>query len=193
MDIEVIETKNNFRAIIITDESAEQPYDDGATPILTIANNGYGTGRVEAFNRQAEEFTGVFNELWQRFELEDLERFARIFLGAKGVSYWHSAGMGGYYFAFDTDKWAEEVGCPEDRREVAARDSLKEVQAWAEGDVWGVAVQELVTYTKTYSSGDEETGEEWVTVDDTSVWGFYGAEYAEQQAREELDRVTADK
>jgi hypothetical protein len=207
-DLDIIEERDGYRVRLEYDDSPEQPYDDGATPIFTIERSGYGE-HVEAFNRQAEPYVDAVSEMMSRFGLEELERFARIFYGAVKFESWYSEGISGYYVAFDTEEWRAEVGVtPEILKDGGYY--LTEVRAWAEGDVYGYIVEKNVNYKKVYDDPEmeDEDGEEWVEVAEqgttgkrdaegniiyfsmpVSVWGHYGREWAEQAAREALADV----
>jgi hypothetical protein len=173
---ETLEERDGYRVRLEVDDSADKPYDDGATPILTIERVGYGT-RVEAFNPQAEAYVSAVAEVLDRHDMETVERFVKIFYGAiKMDTYW-SDGIRGYYVAFDTAEWRAEVGATPER--LKDENYLSEVEAWATGDVYGFIVERN-------DSGDSD---DWEETD--SCWGFYGHEYAEQAAREALTAAIA--
>lgn len=48
---------------------------------------------------------------------------------------------------------------------------------WAWGDTYGLTIEELKTYTKTYEDGKTEECEEWESID--SIGGFYGYDIKE--------------
>lgn len=193
-DLDIIEERDGFRVRLEYDDSPEQPYDDGATPIFTIEPSNYGQ-RVEAFNRQAEPYVNIVSEVVSRFGLEGLERFARIFYGAVNFDDWYSDGIRGHYVAFDTEEWRADMGITDTER-LKAENYLSEVRAWAEGDVYGYIVEREVSFEKKYFNAEgedledlEDSGTEWVEVEDGSCWGHYGREWAEQAAREALAGV----
>lgn len=180
---EILAERDGYRVSLVVDENADKPYNDGATPILTLEHSGYGGYRVEAFNRQAEEYVHAVAEIVESHGLETLERFVKIFYGAVKLDSEWSDGISGYYVAFDTADWRETVGAP-----IAALQTenyLSEVMAWANGDVWGYVVDKSVPYTKTYGDGTTVEESEWDDVD--SCYGYYGREYAEEAALEALD------
>lgn len=184
---ETIEEADGYRVRLELDDSPEEPYDDGATPIFKLdsqRSDYVGGFRAEAFNKQAEPYLDAFRAFESTGkQVEVFERYLRIFHGSVKVQDWHLGYSGEYgYLAFDTVAWREEVGAPLDRLE--AEDYLSEVRSWAEGDVYGYIVERNREYTKTYSDGEQEEGEDWQQVD--SCWGFYGREYAEQSARQAL-------
>lgn len=178
-DLDIIAERDGMRVRLEYDDSPEQPYDDGATPILTLERSGYGGYRVAAFNSQAEPYVSAVAEVLDRHDMETVERFVKIFYGAVKLDSWYSDGLRGYYVAFDTADWREKVGAPVDR--LAAEDYLSEVRAWAEGDVYGYIVE------RRYAEDGYEDEDSWEAVADGSCWGFYGRQWAEQAAREALE------
>jgi hypothetical protein len=187
--LDIVEERDGYRVRLEYDDSPEQPYDDGATPIFTVERSGYGRS-VEAFNKQAEPYVSAVAEILDRFDLETLERFVKIFYGAIKLDSFWSDGIRGHYVAFDTEEWREKVGAPVES--LAKENYLSEVQAWAEGDVYGYLVEEYDAETDTW----EEALETGIVSDGkggwrkfsmpVAVWGFYGREWAEQAAREAL-------
>lgn len=74
-----------------------------------------------------------------------------------------------------------EWGVSEDDVDQPAKASAADWQAWLDGEVYGVALEELTTWTTNTVAG-ERTRDEWETVE--SVWGFYGADYVKAAAVE---------
>lgn len=64
-----------------------------------------------------------------------------------------------------------------------------EYRAWAEGDCWGWILEERAPWQLVRFPGtdrEEHTeGEDWTPVD--SAWGYIGRDYAEQEARAQLE------
>ncbi|QFG12151.1 Hypothetical Protein OBI_RACECAR_312 [Arthrobacter phage Racecar] len=199
-DMDIIKQNDNYRVRLELDEYPEKPYDDGATPILSREFGNYYGSRWEAVNKQGEDLADELNALAGRIqrELEEevIERYLRIFHGAYSVTFDSSENC--RYVSFDTADWREKMGLTDEYMEKVGKDvldpstlsegSLKEVMAWANGDVYGIIVEKLLITFKSYhdpetnASVKEEDGEEWVEVEDGSVWGFYGREYAEEEA-----------
>lgn len=194
-DLDIIEERDGYRVRLQRDESPEQPYDDGATPIFTVEHSRWGGYRLaEAFNKQAEPYLDAVAEILRRHDMETLERFVKIFYGAARMDSWYSEGLEGHYVAFDTAAWREKVGAPEES--LKEEYYLSEVRAWAEGDVWGYIVEKQLRFEKRFFDPEDaevdygyEDGTEWIEVDGESCWGFYGREYAEQSAKEALDNT----
>jgi hypothetical protein len=185
---EIVETFGDYRAVIKLDTDAQEPYNDGATPIfrLEASNEWYRGYSAEAFNLQASPYLDAF----RRFEnsgnhLEIFERYLRIFHGTIKVQQWNvGIDREWGYLAFDTAAWREEVGAP--LKSLEKEDYLSEVRSWAEGDVWGVGVEKRVRW-----STDEEDYEDmdtWEETPDGFVWGYYGQQWAEEEARGMLEQ-----
>lgn len=194
MSIYTIEENDNLRVRLEHDDSGEKPYDEGAVPILSRP---FRYGRWEAVNDQANDYVSLLNQLQDEFEEDVIDRFIRIFLGAYSVM--RDSSENNFYIAFDTAEWREHVGLtdewldrPGNDRTELAKGSLTEVLAWANGEVYGYILERRVLTHTTYTNpvtGEtirELDGEDWEQID--SCWGFYGWEYAEQEAKEEFQR-----
>jgi hypothetical protein len=59
-----------------------------------------------------------------------------------------------------------------------------EWRAWADGDMYGVVVENRHTGTTVWDDGGIDEVEQWRQVD--SLWGLYGHDYAADTARELL-------
>ena len=187
--LDIVKENDTYRVRLEREDYAEKPYDDGATPILSREHR---YGRWEAVNSQAEEFTGLLNELYDRFEEDVIERFIRIFLGAYSVEWDSSSNC--RYLAFDTTAWREHHGLTDEYMSGVdaidptklAEGSLEEIIAWADGEVYGYILEKKKPWTKVYEDEDEdEAGFDWEVVE--SCWGFYGEKYAREEAESVFD------
>ena len=169
---EVIETRESRRLVLALDMDAQEPYDDGGSPILR-----YEYGRAEQLDK-ISSYTlhpRIVEALtrWAPFDKGDpFGRYVRAFHGATVVETYQSDRC--LYVTLDPREWRDKVGASE------GSVSLEEWRAYCEGDVYGWIVQQLVTWTK---EGSDETREEWEDVE--SCWGYYGRKYAEEAARQE--------
>lgn len=199
-DLDIIEENDNFRARLEYDDSADKPYDEGAVPILSREFGRYGN-RFTAVNDEGEAFADLVTEAWNRLNRDDdvLARYLRIFYGAESVLWDSSSNYA--YLAFDTAAWRTEHGLTYEwldehgmDRQTLAEGSLKEVMAWANGEVFGYIVERRVKTSMVRTdavTGDvlgTVEGEAWEEVD--SCWGFYGREYAEEVAKEAFGSYT---
>jgi hypothetical protein len=193
--LDIVKENDNFRVRLEIDQSPEKPYDEGAVPILSREHR---WGTFDAVNDQAEEYVSLINALYDRFDEDVIERFIRIFLGAYSVMWDSSSNC--RYLAFDTTAWREKVGLTEEwlnstdnDRSKLAEGSLQEIMAWAEGEVYGYIVEKkFSTVTRyidpvTHFEVNETEDEEWIEVEDGSVWGHYGRKWAEESATEAFD------
>lgn len=194
--LDIVEENDNYRVRLEYDDSGEKPYDDGGVPIVSREFRGT---YFEAVNNQADEFTGLINALWDRFDEDTIERFLKIFLGSTSVIFESSENQ--RYLAFDTAAWREKMGLTDEYLEAhkgehdfdnLAKGTMDEYLAWANGDVYGYIVEKkFTTQTKYIDPVTEELvsvedDSEWVEVQDGSCWGLYGRDWAEQAAKEAL-------
>jgi hypothetical protein len=171
-----------YRVRLVRDTDAEEPYDDGAWPIMRIEYQGNrGLWYAEEFNKQAESYVDAFGKLGEGgHATERFERYMRVFHGVTRVVTYGPNQVTDYtYIAFDPKAWREEMGVTDTSQE----QPLAEVIAWLEGDVWG-----WVAEYRDNSSGiaDED---DWQ--DDGSCYGFYGREVGEEAAQEQLNLMVA--
>lgn len=64
-----------------------------------------------------------------------------------------------------------------------------EYLSWGEGDVWGFIIERLVTWQEV--GNPENTKESWE--EESSCWGYYGYEWAQQSAIEEFNYYVKNK
>jgi hypothetical protein len=181
---EVLETSNDgrFRVRLVLDEFADEPYDDGASPLLRLEyRHGYRAEHVMTGSRPADA-DGCVEAAAERWgtDFELLEKYLRAYHGATKVETWHSGDY--WYVTYDPAAWREWAGAPEGSAD------MSEYRAWCEGDVWGYVVDKRVTWHT--DDPDFEDEDRWEDAGD-SCWGFYGraganGEYLEQTAREAL-------
>jgi hypothetical protein len=195
---EVVEEQGKFRAIIEVDESPSEPDWDGQAAVLSLNTQHYSYD-VEAKNSAGEGFDDALRRFYETTgdAMETFERYLRIFHGTKAFSVIEAdyRSTDYTYIAFDTAKLREEWGNTdafldqleaEGKLDTLCKTDLDAWYAWATGDVWGVRVERSTGFVKTWEDGSVEDGREWVTVEDTEVWGYYGQDDAEEQAREAL-------
>lgn len=178
---EVVETKGQYRAVIIADEDASVPDWDGMYPTLQIDN--YSVGPL--LGEGAVDFAVILSTFISAVPepLETFERYLRIFHGTTKFSTYNLGRSREYgYVAFDTAKWREANGVAAEQ--VKQEDMLSEVRAWAEGDCWGVRIEKLVHWYTQDEAVEDQDRSDWEELE--SVWGYYGRDAAEEQARELL-------
>jgi hypothetical protein len=187
---ETLETSDDgqYRVQLIADEYADEPYDDGQSPLLRLETTGYGvraehvmaTGRPVDDDARIEEAaqhwaTTPADSDWPKFE-----KYLRAYYGVTVIETWNSGSY--WYVTYDPARWREYAGAP------AGSVDMSEYRAWCEGDVWGYAVERNVTW---HRDDDPDTAmHTWETED--SCAGFYGRDYAEEEALRAYRDVTGD-
>jgi hypothetical protein len=172
-----------YRVRLVRDSDPQKPEDDGQWPILRLYyNNRYGW-EAEAFNEQAKPYCEAFNRLKEGgYPTQTFERYVRIFHGASRILTYGPNQVTDYtYMAFDPAAWREAVGVTVEG--IKDELPLSEVIAWLEGDVWG-----WVSEYRDNTSGiaDDDDWEE-----ESSCYGLYGRDYAEEAAQEELSLLVS--
>lgn len=124
---------------------------------------------------------------------DTVARWARIFYGITIVTDYDGTSERGTWWWVEPEKMAEawpelEQGSPEYvAKEIEAIDSdITEYQAWAEGHVYGIALEKRETWVKlgTEEDHDPETRTDWEI--EESCWGFYiNDNYTFEQAARE--------
>lgn len=191
---EVVETSDDgkLRVILRPDHDAERPSDNGdwwTSSVLTYTggNRWTGAGKMEA-ERDPEDRLAAWQHFHESYapttpDADDaFIRYMRIFHGIEVFEEaWGSERTRALVWLEPAER--ERVGIPDT---YPARDVIElEVQEhnrWADGEVYGYTVQQLVTWS---TDADLEDRDAWEDTED-SCWGFIGYEYAEEQAREAL-------
>jgi len=111
---EVLETSNDgrFRVRLVLDEFADEPYDDGASPLLRLEyRHGYRAEHVMTGSRPADA-DGCVEAAAERWgtDFELLEKYLRAYHGATKVETWHSGDY--WYVTYDPAAWREWAGAP---------------------------------------------------------------------------------
>ena len=176
---------DNVRVVIITDEYAEQPYDESSAPTLTA--HGWGVGSYSPVDHT--DISGVLGAAIEACHYygeipSDLDspesvaaRYLRVFHGVTAI---HTAGSSIDRYAnvvmFDTVPWREHVGIPLDST-LTRNDVVCEWAAYLDGEVYSVGYEVRVLSA---SGFDADPIEEWDTVIQCS--GFYGEDHAKESA-----------
>jgi hypothetical protein len=190
---EVVETRGDWRVVLHIDEEMPEPYDDGQSPLLRLDKNHYRSGRANATHVMATGRPTTddarIEEAAERWasELELFEKYLRAFRGATQIVRWDSDDY--TYITYDTPAWRKYTGfdgviAPLDGLPEGSI-NLDEYRAWCEGEVYCYVVEKRVHWTTDDEEIKDSERDEWEHVD--SCAGYYGAEYAEQSAKEALD------
>lgn len=187
-DDDVIDTTTSgeYRVRLISDNDPEEPYDEGASPIIRIDYYPLGA-RAEQVNSTSYNalHEGVLEAANRWGHSERFRRYCRAFHGVTAFRAFGPNRVTDYtYVTLDPADWREKVGVP------AGFVSLDEWIAYLEGDVWGWIVQQRETLESVWRNAAGEVtfareSEDWTEVD--SCFGYYGREYAEEAALEALD------
>lgn len=163
-----------WRARLIHDDAAEQPWGDALCPALLIPARGQAS-----FARQVFQPGHADRILAARRHLADealLERYLRIVHGTTAVS--HVTDRDVTVMLFDTAEYRQHAGCP---APCDLSQEHAEWRFWVDGEVFGITVEEN-TGTAAAPQWNERDG----------MWGFYGLAYARQRATELLaENITA--
>jgi hypothetical protein len=180
--LETIESEH-FIAEIVADSEAEPPFEgDEPFKIAYLKSSRYTLGTEAVSEEEMEEIAkGI-----KRKSLIGLPVYAYIHGGAtiragSGNPFscpWDSGQSGFVYIsAEDAKKEYKEFGVRYWRKaaEKCCRGVVEDYDQYLTGDVWGIVIKR---------KGEEEDpeGEEI-----ESVWGFYGSEYATEEAKRMLD------
>lgn len=183
---EVLETSEDgrYRVRLILDEDAGEPYDDGASPLMRLDRTGSGvraehvmaTGRPLDADAQVEAAVQHWGVTPADGNWRLVETYLRAFFGVTKIETWHSGSY--WYVTYDPAAWREWAGAPEGSA------NMDEYRAWCEGDVWSWVTEKLVHWTTDDGAVSASFKDEWEHLDSCS--GYYGGDYAEKTAREEL-------
>ncbi|WP_020525190.1 hypothetical protein [Catelliglobosispora koreensis] len=163
----------NWRAKLICDDQAEQPWGDGSCPALLIE-------RGDAWFAK-----GVFQPAYadrilqaRRHFGDDqlLERYLRMLHGTTTVVHVTSRDLD--VMLFDTSGFRDYIGVSGPANLAAEQ---QEWRFWLDGEVFGISVEHNpLTIAKPA----------WVEWD--AIWGFYGLAYSRERAKELLtENITA--
>ncbi len=202
---EILKEENGWRVTLIKDEHADEPYDDGQSPLLRIEDR-YSGYHASAEHIQVGSMRPTGNderieEAAQRWasKPELFEKYLRAFHGATTIKWY---GPNNYtdhtYVTYDTSEWVKAVGfddkvAPRSKYDGAKAVSMAEYRAYLEGDVYGYQVERRVNVASIriisahgqHLRTIESEYDEWEVVD--SCWGFYGYTYARESALEAYD------
>jgi hypothetical protein len=192
---EILETSDDgkFRVKLVLDECADEPYDDGQSPLMRIDTGYYGnvrdinhvmaTGRPtnsdERIEEAARRWGGPNSDDFRYFE-----KYLRAYYGTREIETWSSGSY--WYITYDTSAWRKYIGYPDGEKNRGMPDHLvnmDEYRAWCEGECYGYVIEKNTLWRK--DENPDETMESWEDVD--SCWGFYG-EYSREAALEAFNR-----
>jgi hypothetical protein len=181
MTVEVLEERGGLRVIMEYDQDPEEPYDEGASPLLRIdlsagsTHVDHGNWNRAATDRRVENAVSHWQTTPSDRDWRLFEKYLRAYLGVTKVETWRSGSY--WYVTYDPAAWREELGAPE------GSIGLEEYRAWCEGETYCWQVQKQVTWSAAnYDYLEYPDRVTWEPVD--SCGGYYGYEYAAEEARE---------
>lgn len=177
---EVIEENETARVGVLVDLEPHEPYDDGRTPILELRYRRHDRPQVSYLTNiggyRPVEMDRIV-EACQRWGTDELfRRYLRIFHGTRAFEEFSSRDA--EYITFDTADWRTHNGLAQEDSEGYA--DLADYRAYVEDECYGWAIEQRVGWTR--DDDPESHMSTWETVE--SVWGYYGYEYAQEEARE---------
>lgn len=186
-----------WRVRLVTDESPDEPYNDGSVPLWRVEHSGLGWRteqvKVTSFDAVDVRMSDAVNRFGGATK-EILSRWLRAYHGVTIVEHWHSGNA--WYIAADDEAWRKEMGVSSEQitEEYSEGGSLMpEYKAWCAGDVHGYVIERrVVAYTTIVEPADGEIigtrkDEEWIPDEDGTVYGLYGYKYAVEEAERALD------
>ena len=207
--VDTVETPDGltFRALTIVDEDPQEPEFEGGCPIVQIdAARHYGYHVEMTGYGESSEYDDGLGQGSRRVDASDIisyfvdqlggkreaidafERYLHIYHDGNLVEYGPNQGTDYTYVAYVTRTLWESWG---NKGEVGKAD-MDEYRAWLEGDVYGVVVESKPTVEveaepdiRVWRGYGEIDRDGWTEMEDP-VWGYYGQEYAEESAREQL-------
>lgn len=193
-DYDVVAEDGNARVILRRDDCPDEPYDDGASPLIRFERSGYwGLSAEQVTSGTSYRLPENVIHAAERFGRDTFLRYLRIFHGMRSHQKYGPNGHTYYeYLTFDTQSWREEMGIDgvehnwtdAQRADLA---NMDEYIAYLEGDVYDYTIQER----EVDAAGMDESGD-WVDTDE-SCGGFYGDEWARQAALEALGDFIAER
>lgn len=195
---DILETSEDgqFRVKLVADEDAEEPYDEGQSPLIRLDYRG-GYWHAEHIMVSGSRPTGNdtrIEEAATRFgssrSQELFEKYLRAYHGASQIEWWSSQDY--VYVTYDTAEWRAWAGFEDGDLPPAGAINLNEYRAWCEGDVWGWVIEKRVHWNATTDDPDFEDRESDVWEREDDCWGYYGYDYAKETALEELASHVAE-
>jgi hypothetical protein len=184
----------NVRVRLVRDTDADSPDGDAYAPAILIGARGglFRSIRAEyvgsTYQTDALDLERLA-EAWERWgDRDKVTRWLRMFQGVTTVETIDTDGD--VIVILDTPDYRRDCVGPsdDDLPENLLAGDVEAWRAWLEGDVYGIITERRVTTHTTVT--DAATGEVVREDDDDdvweeyeAVWGFYGREYAEQEAQ----------
>lgn len=137
---------------------------------------------------------GPYAHAWEHFGPSRAGLFVRYvrMLGGEAEYYSPQSGIAAVWYLTREDIEREAVASDPDWARKYIDAEAREYEAWADGDVYGYVIESRADWQRIRPSTNEtETREGWDTVD--SCWGFFGYDYAAEEAREAFKAHLTDQ
>lgn len=198
---QVIDERSNYRLVLVRDADAEEPYNDGGTPLLRYSASWTGGLRdVEQVTnitsyRVSNRILEALQEIGE--DHEGFERYLRIFHGMRSIVWLSNRDAAYDYVTFDTQHWRDEMGLTEEYLsehpdvEGTGFANLDEYSAWLSGETYGYRIERKQRWRQVDEEGELipllDTPEKVTWEEEDACFGYYGYEVAVDAAREEFD------
>lgn len=190
-DLDVMVQEGSLRVRLVPEDCREQPDWDGQSYVWGINSSYYRTDVTHLHSDGAygknKNVPSVHHALVDAFarwghDLDTVERYVRMFYDVVSFDFIQPYNDPYIYLAITTRDLAVSWGCEPDAETVrqSAKDTLDSWRQYAEGDVYGYVVESRVRWTNDQNDDEMDT---WEGTEDGSLWGLYGREYAESEAR----------
>lgn len=186
-DPQVIEERDEYRAVIIRDEYPLEPDHDGQGYVFRVEHWGY-RWQEELVHKDYGNPEPAFSlaEALDRFgtDWQMVERYLRMFHDVVAFDYADFHRSGPTYVLVVTRAQVEEWGLTDVSK--AAEGTLGIWEAWATGDTWAYVIERrMVTEHRTLQGEVVTTTETWMEED--RLYGYYGEDDATESALHALD------
>ncbi|MFF5230230.1 hypothetical protein [Dactylosporangium sp. NPDC000521] len=181
LDIVTDPRHDGWRAVLVTDIDAGQPWGDAFAPTLLIDRDGRAHLAAEVY--QPAHGHRIETAYEHFADVDRFARYLRIHHGTSTVAV--ITGPDCTVLVFDTAAYRTHIGVTGGCDLTAEQ---TEWRAWLDGDVYGVLVQQRVPALHCLVCGHSEP-ERWCDLD--AYWGFYGTGYGAGRALELLRDAAA--
>lgn len=171
-DILKVSDNGLFRVRLELDEDCENPRksQDNVVHVITLDTRVY---------NEIDKDAGPLGDAWTEAKLrwddprDMFMRWARAYHGAVMLLDIPNQGADAIWYLMP--EGVAEVTDPA----AALAGARDEYRAWAEGDAHGYVIEESVSYVE---RGGDRTRDDWEEVEDDSMWGLIGYDYAKETA-----------
>lgn len=178
MSENVIEERGDYRVRVEYDSDSADEFPDWIQSAVIPMSD-----RSLSYNDDYG-YTDLIRGKWSHRRSEVIDRWLRIFHDVRAVT--QVSLRAGDYLVLLTEVARKYYGTPDDHLQECVDGDAEAFRQWAEGEVYGYVIEERASWRRV--GGDPgDTMDTWEIVD--SLWGLYGSEYAEQEAREALSAM----